>query len=57
VQEEPENMGAWHYIDRYFKALLCSVSYIGRQADSCPSVGSHQIFAGQQKEILQAAFL
>ncbi len=57
VQEEPENMGAWHYIDRYFKALVCAVSYIGRQADSCPSVGSHQIFDEQQKEIFRAAFL
>jgi len=57
VQEEPENMGAWHYMERCFKALTCPVRSICRPADSCPSVGSHQIFARQQQEILHKAFL
>jgi len=57
VQEEPENMGAWHYMERKFRELSVSVSYIGRPADSCPAVASHHIHAEQQKEILNKAFL
>ncbi|MDD2847904.1 MAG: 2-oxoglutarate dehydrogenase E1 component [Desulfuromonadaceae bacterium] len=56
VQEEPENMGAWHYIERYFRSLSASVSYIGRPADACPAVGSHHIHAEQQSEIIRLAF-
>jgi 2-oxoglutarate dehydrogenase E1 component len=56
VQEEPENMGAWHYIERHFRDLSCAVGYIGRPADSCPAVSSHHVFAEQQKEILNKAF-
>ena len=56
VQEEPENMGAWQYIERNFKKLPVSIEYIGRPADSCPAVGSHHIHAEQQLEILNQAF-
>jgi 2-oxoglutarate dehydrogenase E1 component len=56
VQEEPENMGAWYYIERHFRKISASVLYIGRPADSCPAVGSHHIHAEQQAEILRAAF-
>lgn len=56
VQEEPENMGAWHYMERHFRVLSASVGYIGRPADSCPAVGSHHIHAEQQEEILRKAF-
>ncbi len=56
VQEEPENMGAWQYIERFFKKISASVGYKGRPADSCPAVGSHHIHADQQAEILAAAF-
>ncbi len=56
VQEEPENMGAWHYMERHFRELSASVGYIGRPADACPAVGSHHIHAEQQAEILNRAF-
>lgn len=56
VQEEPENMGAWYYMERHFKDLSAPVAYIGRPADSCPAVGSHHIHAEQQAEILSRAF-
>ncbi|HXE98558.1 MAG TPA: 2-oxoglutarate dehydrogenase E1 component [Dongiaceae bacterium] len=56
VQEEPENMGAWYYMERHFRDLPAYVAYIGRPADSCPAVGSHHIHAEQQKEILNRAF-
>ena len=56
VQEEPENMGAWRYIERYFSDLTASVAYIGRPADSCPAVGSHQLHAEQQEDIIHRSF-
>ncbi len=56
VQEEPENMGAWHYMERHFRKLSVSVEYIGRPADACPAVGSHHINEEQQTEILNRAF-
>ncbi len=56
VQEEPENMGAWHYIERRFRELSAPVAYIGRPADSCPAVGSHRIHDEQQVDILRRAF-
>ena len=56
VQEEPENMGAWQYMERHFREMSASVGYIGRPADSCPAVGSHHIHAEQQTEILINAF-
>lgn len=57
VQEEPENMGAWHHMEREFRAFPVAVEYIGRPADSCPAVGSHHLHAVQQEEIIKRAFL
>lgn len=57
VQEEPENMGAWWYIERQFRDLTASIGYVGRPADPCPAVGSHHIHAEQQAEILNRVFL
>jgi 2-oxoglutarate dehydrogenase E1 component len=56
VQEEPENMGAWHYMERQFRQLSVSVVYIGRQPDACPAVGSHILHMKQQADILERAF-
>ncbi len=57
VQEEPENMGAWQYMERNFKNMSVCVEYIGRPADSCPAVGLHYIHAEQQAEIIRRAFI
>ncbi len=56
VQEDPENMGAWHYMERHFGEMSASVGYIGRPEDSCPAVGSHHIHAEQQAEIVKKVF-
>ncbi|MGB9080773.1 MAG: 2-oxoglutarate dehydrogenase E1 component, partial [Desulfuromonadaceae bacterium] len=48
VQEEPENMGAWQYMEWHFRSISASVGYIGRPADACPAVGSHHVHAEQQ---------
>jgi 2-oxoglutarate dehydrogenase E1 component len=56
VQEEPENMGSWHYMALPFQNMHISVDYIGRPADSCPAVGSHHIHSEQQAKIINEAF-
>ena len=56
VQEEPENMGAWHHVQPLLASLRGSVRYIGRPADSCPAVGSHRLHLEQQAMIVAAAF-
>jgi 2-oxoglutarate dehydrogenase E1 component len=57
VQEEPENMGAWQFIERNFRELSASITFIGRPADACPAVGSHHIHVEQQADIMRRAFL
>jgi 2-oxoglutarate dehydrogenase E1 component len=56
VQEEPENMGAWHHLRSKLAELCGSVSFVGRPADSCPAVGSHHIHHQQQADIIARAF-
>ncbi len=58
-QEEPKNQGAWDFCKPRLAAMLnqrWQVSYVGRQPSSAPAVGSAQLHAKQQKEILQQAF-
>jgi 2-oxoglutarate dehydrogenase E1 component len=59
VQEEPQNMGAWHFM---FPNLLqmveqsghkkVSVNYIGRNFRASPAVGSPKVHQKEQAEIL-----
>jgi 2-oxoglutarate dehydrogenase E1 component len=56
VQEEPENMGAWRYIQPLLALRSASVRYVGRPADCCPAVGSHSLHLEQQEIIIRQAF-
>jgi 2-oxoglutarate decarboxylase len=62
VQEEPENMGAWSYINRRFDDAIAAstlkgqrVAYVGRPASASPATGSAQIHAAQQAAIMREA--
>jgi len=53
VQEEPRNMGAWHFMrDRFDRTLR----YIGRTESASPATGSYKRHQAEQQEILDAAF-
>lgn len=54
TQEEPENMGAWSYLLRVFKAK--PLRYIGRPESASPATGSHKHHEREQQAILSAAF-
>ncbi|CAH2030654.1 2-oxoglutarate dehydrogenase E1 component [Trichlorobacter ammonificans] len=55
VQEEPENMGAWRFVRPLLEELVGPLRYIGREAESCPAVGSHHLHDEQQQAILTEA--
>lgn len=59
VQEEPENMGAWHYLrvtgPRAFFGRL-PASGICRPASASPATGSHAAHLIEQQQLLDRAF-
>ncbi|WP_270170270.1 2-oxoglutarate dehydrogenase E1 component [Paenibacillus sp. SYP-B4298] len=58
VQEEPENMGAWRYIQPHLQKLApkkIEVDYIGRPERSSPATGYNTVHAHEQQQIISAA--
>jgi 2-oxoglutarate dehydrogenase E1 component len=54
VQEEPANMGAWHYMALNFPEV--KLEGISRDASGAPATGSSIRYALQQKAIIEKAF-
>ena len=55
-QEEPENMGAWHYIERQLRRLTDrSVRYVGRPASPSPAVGYPARHKAAQAAVVEEA--
>jgi 2-oxoglutarate dehydrogenase E1 component len=63
VQEEPQNMGAWTFVQSRFNALIQSqhddccveLGYVGRAPSASPATGSAKIHAAQQERIVSEA--
>jgi 2-oxoglutarate dehydrogenase E1 component len=56
VQEEPENMGAWHYIDAAFRDLLdIPLTRVSRRPCASPAVASNKMHTIEQHRILVEA--
>ena len=58
VQEEPKNMGSWHYVADYLRNLMRdgqSLRYIGRPNRSSPAVGEPNIHKVLQNKIIEKA--
>jgi 2-oxoglutarate dehydrogenase E1 component len=59
VQEEPENMGAWHYLKLRFGDSLLGrfpLAAITRLAAPSPATGSHKMHKLEQDRIIETAF-
>jgi len=59
VQEEPENMGGWSFMQpRLLKILSSSqaLRYIGRPPSASPATGSHTIHQMEQQQLVREAF-
>ena len=53
AQEEPENMGAWRYIeDQLREKMELSFPYVGREANASPAVASARMHKQEQERIL-----
>ena len=66
VQEEPENMGPWWFVNQKMQAFLHSeraggfarktLRYVGRAASASPATGAHKVHHDQQEWIANEAF-
>jgi 2-oxoglutarate dehydrogenase E1 component len=59
VQEEPQNMGGWFFIEPRLRSMLGSsqqLRYIGRPPSASTATGSHTIHQMEQRQILKDAF-
>ena len=61
-QEEPENMGAWTYIDRRLERVLKALDikakrpeYVGRDEAASPATGLAKVHQQQQEALVRAA--
>jgi len=61
-QEEPENMGAWSFLDRRIEGVLNEIggkarrpSYVGRPAAASPATGLAKVHAQQQEALVRQA--
>ncbi len=62
VQEEPENQGAWTFVDRLIEKAMIDVdhkaarpSYIGRPPTASPATGSNSRHHAEQKKLVDEA--
>ncbi|WP_372751261.1 2-oxoglutarate dehydrogenase E1 component [Labilibaculum sp.] len=56
VQEEPENMGAWQYINYQFRNKDLEIIPVARQASGSPATGLSKIHVLGQNEIIRKVF-
>ena len=57
VQEEPRNMGAWSFIRPHLAEILGrEASYVGRDEEAAPAVGSHRQHKLEQERVVADAF-
>ncbi len=60
AQEEPRNMGAWHFMKEQFEPLLESthrdIRYVGRPESASPATGSGRRHQQEQSELIKDAF-
>ena len=61
-QEEPENMGAWNFVDRRIESVLKTLDiaakrpeYVGREEAASPATGLAKVHQHQQEALVRAA--
>jgi 2-oxoglutarate dehydrogenase E1 component len=66
VQEEPENMGPWYFVEEQMQPLLVNpapgtglkrqLGYVGRPTAASPAAGAHKVHHDQQEALVEEAF-
>ncbi len=61
-QEEPENMGAWHFVDRRIEKVLKEIGikatrpdFVGREEAASPATGLAKVHQAQQEALVRQA--
>lgn len=54
VQEEPENMGPWRFVDKWLRSL--NLKYVGREEAASPATGFAKRHAAENEEIMTGIF-
>jgi 2-oxoglutarate dehydrogenase E1 component len=54
VQEEPENMGAWRFVDKNLRSL--NMRFVGREEAASPATGFAKRHAQESEEIMVSIF-
>jgi 2-oxoglutarate dehydrogenase E1 component len=54
VQEEPENMGAWRFVDKNLRAL--NMTYVGREEAASPATGFSKRHNAETETIMTSLF-
>jgi 2-oxoglutarate dehydrogenase E1 component len=56
-QEEPENMGAWTFMEPRLRTIFCTeIAYAGREASASPAVGALARHKREQARLVADAF-
>ena len=58
VQEEPQNMGAWSFMEPRLRRLApdaVAPTYIGRDAAASPATGSYKVHLAEEAEFVGRA--
>jgi 2-oxoglutarate dehydrogenase E1 component len=66
VQEEPENMGAWYFVEEQMQSIINpngnggplkrALRYVGRPTAASPATGAHKVHHDQQEALAEEAF-
>jgi 2-oxoglutarate decarboxylase len=66
VQEEPENMGAWYFVEEQMQSIINPggnggpmkrpLRYVGRPTAASPATGAHKVHHDQQQALVEEAF-
>jgi 2-oxoglutarate dehydrogenase E1 component len=66
VQEEPENMGAWYFVEEQMQPFINpgagggplkrQLRYVGRALAASPAAGAHKVHHDQQEALVEEAF-
>jgi 2-oxoglutarate dehydrogenase E1 component len=56
-QEEPQNMGAWTFIEPRLRTMFCrEIAYAGRDPSASPAVGALALHKRRQAALVRDAF-
>jgi 2-oxoglutarate dehydrogenase E1 component len=53
AQEEPENMGAWRFVERRLRAMGIEPKAVSREESASPATGSMAIHQQEQQELIR----